>query len=45
MDTSRLWRDVVTELGATDYPDVQLDHALVDSFAMIVMHPRVSTSS
>jgi 3-isopropylmalate dehydrogenase len=38
MHTSRLWRDVVTELGATDYPDVPLDHALVDSFAMTVVN-------
>ncbi len=37
MHTSRLWRDVVTEVGATDYPDVPLDHALVDSFAMTVV--------
>ncbi|HEY1317588.1 MAG TPA: 3-isopropylmalate dehydrogenase [Gaiella sp.] len=34
MHTSRLWRDVVTELGATEYADVPLDHALVDSYAM-----------
>jgi 3-isopropylmalate dehydrogenase len=33
LDTSRLWRRVVTELAA-EYPDVQLRHALVDSFAM-----------
>ena len=38
MHTSRLWRDVVTELGATEYPDVPLDHALVDSFAMTVVN-------
>jgi 3-isopropylmalate dehydrogenase len=37
MHTSRLWRDVVTELGAADYPDVPLDHALVDSFAMTIV--------
>ncbi|HEY7381507.1 MAG TPA: 3-isopropylmalate dehydrogenase [Gaiella sp.] len=41
MHTSRLWRDVVTELGAQEYPDVPLDHALVDSFAMrIVDEPQ-----
>ncbi len=33
LDTSRLWRRVVTELAA-DYPDVELRHALVDSAAM-----------
>ena len=38
MHTSRLWRDVVTELGATDYPDVPLEHALVDSFAMTIVN-------
>jgi 3-isopropylmalate dehydrogenase len=37
MHTSRLWRDVVTELAATEYPDVALDHALVDSFAMTLV--------
>jgi 3-isopropylmalate dehydrogenase len=41
LHTSRLWRDVVTGLGATAYPDVELDHALVDSFAMrIVTDPE-----
>jgi 3-isopropylmalate dehydrogenase len=41
LHTSRLWRDVVSQLGDTDYPDVALDHALVDSFAMtIVMAPE-----
>ena len=41
LHTSRLWRDVVDELGAAEYPDVPLDHALVDSFAMtIVSAPR-----
>jgi 3-isopropylmalate dehydrogenase len=33
LDTSRLWRRVVGEV-ARDYPDVELRHALVDSFAM-----------
>ena len=37
MHTSRLWRDVVSELGADSYPTVQLDHALVDSFAMTIV--------
>ena len=37
LHTSRLWRDVVTELGASEYPDVPLDHALVDSFAMTIV--------
>jgi 3-isopropylmalate dehydrogenase len=29
---------VVTELGAGEYPDVPLDHALVDSFAMTIVN-------
>ena len=37
LHTSRLWRDVVSELGASEYGDVPLDHALVDSFAMTVV--------
>ncbi len=38
MHTSRLWRDVVTEIGETEYPDVALDHALVDSYAMTIVN-------
>ena len=33
LDTSRMWRRVVGEVAA-DYPDVQLDHMLVDNAAM-----------
>jgi 3-isopropylmalate dehydrogenase len=33
LETSRLWRSVVTEVAA-GYPDVALDHMLVDSCAM-----------
>jgi 3-isopropylmalate dehydrogenase len=33
LETSRLWRRVVTEVAA-DYPDVELRHGLVDSVAM-----------
>ena len=33
METSRLWREVVTRI-APDYDDVQLDHLLVDNAAM-----------
>lgn len=36
LHTSRLWRDVVTELAA-EYADVPVDHALVDSFAMTIV--------
>jgi 3-isopropylmalate dehydrogenase len=33
LDTSKLWREVVTEVAA-DYPAVQLEHMLVDNCAM-----------
>ena len=33
LETSRLWREVVTSL-AGEYPDVELDHLLVDNAAM-----------
>ena len=32
--TSRLWREVTTRVMRDEYPDVALEHALVDSFAM-----------
>ena len=35
LSTSRLWRKVVTEVGAA-YPDVTLEHRLVDSTAMLL---------
>ncbi len=39
--TSRLWRHVVTAMGAAEYPDVALTHELVDSFAMnLATHPQ-----
>jgi 3-isopropylmalate dehydrogenase len=34
--TSRLWRRVATEV-ATDFPDVELNHQLVDSCAMLLV--------
>ncbi|MFN2462875.1 MAG: 3-isopropylmalate dehydrogenase [Candidatus Dormibacteria bacterium] len=38
--SSRLWRDVVTELAA-EYPDVELEHQLVDACAMrLIRDPR-----
>jgi 3-isopropylmalate dehydrogenase len=40
LDTSRMWRRVVTEIGA-DYPDVEVEHLLVDTAAMrLVTDPQ-----
>ena len=40
LETSRLWRRVVNDV-ARDYPDVALDHLLVDTAAMqLVQRPR-----
>ena len=40
LENSQLWRRVVTEV-AKDYPDVALDHLLVDNCAMqLVLSPR-----
>ena len=39
--SSRLWRKVVTETIQNEYPQLQLDHQLVDSAAMfIVSNPK-----
>ena len=39
--TSRLWRGVVTEVFAKEFPNIQLDHQLVDSAAMLLAsNPR-----
>jgi 3-isopropylmalate dehydrogenase len=34
LETSRLWRSVVDRVVRSDFPDVELEHALVDSCAM-----------
>ncbi len=41
LETSRLWRRVVTRVQADEYPDVRLEHQLVDSMAMhLLTRPR-----
>src|SRR6266705_2724882 len=40
LENSQLWRCVVTEMGK-EYPDVELDHLLVDNCAMqLILNPR-----
>src|SRR5690606_12609952 len=34
LDTSRLWRDTATRIFADEFPDVTLEHLLVDAAAM-----------
>ena len=34
LETSRLWREVVTELHAREFPHIELEHVLVDNAAM-----------
>ena len=41
METSRLWREVVTRIHAEEFPEIELEHALVDSMAMhLIRKPR-----
>jgi 3-isopropylmalate dehydrogenase len=41
LETSRLWREVCTRVMASEFPDVQLEHMLVDSAAMqLIRRPR-----
>ncbi|HEX3518617.1 MAG TPA: 3-isopropylmalate dehydrogenase [Solirubrobacteraceae bacterium] len=40
LETSRLWRQVVTELHADEFPHIELEHVLVDNAAMqLVSNP------
>ncbi len=41
LETSRLWREVVSELHSREFPHVELEHVLVDNAAMqLVSAPR-----
>jgi 3-isopropylmalate dehydrogenase len=41
LETSRLWREVVTQLHAREFSQVELEHVLVDNAAMqLVSNPR-----
>ncbi|MBB2202892.1 3-isopropylmalate dehydrogenase [Gluconacetobacter tumulisoli] len=41
MESGLLWKEVVTDLHARDYPDVELSHMLADNCAMqLVRNPR-----
>jgi len=41
LDTSRLWREVVTRVHAEEFPNIELEHELVDACAMkLVAAPR-----
>src|ERR1700760_1342473 len=41
LETSRLWREVIREVHADEFPDIELDHLLVDNAAMkLVSAPR-----
>jgi len=41
IETSRLWREVVTNVHSSEYPNIRLEHMLVDNAAMqLVAHPR-----
>jgi 3-isopropylmalate dehydrogenase len=41
LETSRLWREVVTGLHAAEFPNIELEHVLVDNASMmLVASPR-----
>jgi len=41
LETSRLWRDVAARIGREEFPEVRLEHQLVDSMAMhLLSRPR-----
>jgi 3-isopropylmalate dehydrogenase len=41
LETSRLWREVCTRVVRTEFPDIELEHILVDAAAMhLIRRPR-----
>ncbi|MBM3579928.1 MAG: 3-isopropylmalate dehydrogenase [Alphaproteobacteria bacterium] len=41
IETTEMWREVVTEIGAKNYPDIALSHMYVDNAAMqLVRNPK-----
>jgi 3-isopropylmalate dehydrogenase len=41
LETSRFWREVVREIHATEFPNIELEHVLVDNAAMkLIASPR-----
>ncbi|CAG9463789.1 unnamed protein product [Pedinophyceae sp. YPF-701] len=41
LEVSQLWKDVVTELGESEYPDVELTHMYIDNAAMqMIRNPK-----
>jgi 3-isopropylmalate dehydrogenase len=41
LETSRLWREVVTRVAREEFPEIELEHQLVDSMAMhLLAKPR-----
>jgi 3-isopropylmalate dehydrogenase len=41
LETSRLWREVVRDVHATEFPNIELEHLLVDNAAMqLIAAPR-----
>jgi len=41
LETSRLWREVVREVHASEFPNIELEHLLVDNAAMkLISAPR-----
>jgi 3-isopropylmalate dehydrogenase len=37
LETSRLWREVLTRVGAQEFPEIALEHLLVDNAAMALV--------